>query len=109
MKKQDILDLPIFPEYKLEICDREIKYSSSVYVHYEKEKCVEILLQPVISDFRALKRTNRQELLNNHLRSCLMISKYAIITLEHKELLPCIDTVFKVDEHFLDIIHNTYP
>ena len=109
MEKKDILALPIFPKYLVETVGNEVRHSSAVYVHYDKEKCVEVLLQPVINTHITCKGVKEQFFLESHLKHCLMVSKYAIVTPEYKELLPCIDTIFKSDANFLEILHYTYP
>jgi hypothetical protein len=109
MEKKDILALPIFPKYLVEIVGNEIRHSSAVYVHYEKEKCVEVLLQPVLNTHIVCKGIKKEMFLESHLRHCLIVSKYAIITPEYREQLPCIDTLFKDSLDFLDTLHYTYP
>lgn len=109
MEKSEILKLPIFPKYLMEIIGNEIKYSSAVYVHYDNEKHVEILLQPVVNTHIICKGIKNHVFLESHLKHCLILSKYAIITPEYKETLPSIDIIFKNDKDFLDILHYKYP
>ena len=109
MEKEDILELPIFPKYLVETFGNVVRYSSAVYVHYDKEKCVEVLLQPVVNQHVVCRGVTKQMFVEHHLKSCLMVSKYALITPEYKRELPCIDTIFKSNSDFLNILHYTYP
>ena len=109
MTRQEILALPIFPKYLVETFGNEVRHSSAVYMHYDKEKCVEVLLQPVVNTHIMCKGVKEQFFLDSHLKHCLMFSKYGIVTPEHRELLPCIDTIFKDSPDFLHTLHYTYP
>jgi hypothetical protein len=109
MTRQEILALPIFPKYLVETFGDEVRHSSAVYMHYDKEKCVEVLLQPVVNTHIMCKGVKEQFFLDSHLKHCLMFSKYGIITPEHRELLPCIDTMFKDSPDFLHTLHYQYP
>ena len=109
MNKEDILELPIFPKYLVETFGNVVRYSSAVHVHYDKEKCVEVLLQPVVNQHVVCRGVTKQMFIDHHLKSCLMVSKYAMITPEYKRELPCIDTVFKSNSDFINILHYTYP
>ena len=109
MRIEEILKLPIFPKYLVEIDGNEIKHSSAVYVHYDKEECVEVLLQPVVNLHILCKGVTKQMFLEQHLKHCLIISKYANITSDFRELLPCVDTLLKQDKDFLHTLHYQYP
>ena len=109
MEPREILELPIFPKHNIVVTDDEVQYSSAVYLHYDKERCVEVLLQPVVHTFILSKGVNKQKFLEHHLKHCLVVSKYTIVSPEYKEQLPCIDTIFKDNPNFLSILHNTYP
>jgi hypothetical protein len=109
MEKADILALPIFPKYLVETFGNEVRHSSAVYMHYDKEKCVEVLLQPVVNTHIMCKGVKEQFFLESHLKHCLMFSKYGIVTPEYREELPCIDTLFKDNSDFLHILHYQYP
>lgn len=109
MEKEDILALPIFPKYLVETFGNEVRHSSAVYMHYDKEECVEVLLQPVVNTHIMCKGVKEQFFLESHLKHCLMFSKYGIITPEHREQLPCIDILLKEDKDFLHILHYQYP
>jgi hypothetical protein len=78
-------------------------------MHYDKEKCVEVLLQPVVNTHIMCKGVKEQFFLESHLKHCLMFSKYGIVTPEYREELPCIDTLFKDNPDFLHILHYQYP
>lgn len=109
MTKEKILALPIFPKYLVETEGNEIKHSSAVYVHYEKEDCVEVLLQPVLNTHIICKGVKKEMFLESHLKHCLMVSKYAIITSDFINWLPCVDTLYKDSPDFLTSLHYHYP
>jgi len=109
MNKARISELPIFPKYLVENYENVFRYSSAVHVHYDKEDCVEVLLQPVVNQHVVCKGVTKQMFVEHHLKGCLMVSKYAIITPEYRELLPCIDTISKEDPNFLETLHRKYP
>ena len=109
MLKEKVRTLPVFPKYLVETFGNEIRHSSAVYVHYDKKDSVEVLLQPVVNSHIVCKGVSKEMFIEHHLKGCLMVSKYAIITPEYRELLPCIDTIFKNDPDFLQILHRQYP
>ena len=109
MSKDFIKQLPIFPKYLVETNGNEIKHTSAVYVHYDQEKHVEVLLQPVVNLHVVCKGVTKEMFMEHHLKSCLMVSKYAIITPKYRELLPCVDTISKDAPDFLQILHRQYP
>lgn len=109
MTTKTILSLPVFPKFLEELEDKEITYSSVVYVHYQKGSDVEILLQPVVNTYIVPLGLRKKQFLEKHLKNCLMISKYAMVTPEHRELLPCVDTLSMEHEDFLNTLHYAYP
>lgn len=109
MRKEEIVALPIFPKYLVETVGNEIKHSSAVYVHYEKDDCVEVLLQPVVNLHITCKGVTKEMFLEHHLRHCLIVSKYANITSDFRDWLPCVDIIAKDNPDFLHILHYTYP
>jgi len=109
MNKEDIKNLPIFPEVVEEWEDTLMTLSSAVYVHFESDDMVEVYKFPVVEAYTKNPKETKQMAINRFLISCLRISKYAIITEEMTKGLPLIEVLYKSDNHFLDKIHYKYP
>jgi hypothetical protein len=109
MIKEEILALPIYPKYLVETNGNEIVHSSAVYVHYDVGDYVEVLLQPVKNMHITCKGVTKEMFLEQHLKHCLIISKYAEITSDFREWLPCVARLDKKDPDFTHTLHYTYP
>jgi len=109
MEKEEILDLPIFPKYNTSLELNQITFRSAVHCHYDKGNCIEVYLQPVISVYLTRVAKDRQMLLEDHLKQCLVISKYIETTSDTFQILPCVDTLFREDSQFTHKLHTLYP
>jgi hypothetical protein len=109
MEKEEILDLPIFPKYNTSLEVNQITFRSAVHCHYDKGNCIEVYLQPVISVYLTRVAKDRQMLLEDHLKQCLVISKYMETTSDTFQILPCVDTLFREDSQFTHKLHTLYP
>ena len=108
--KSNILKIPRFPGIK-EVWedDKVVTLSTTIYVHNDKGATVDVYLQPVINTFRLTSTRDKARFIEAHLRDCLRVSKYYILTLELRNALPCIDSIAKGDPELLHKLHYMYP
>lgn len=111
MKPEDVLSLPLFPKWELnELLEDTILIESAVYVHLDCGETVEVYLQPVSSEFVvSKKRTKEMAYVEEHLSTCLRVSKYCNMTPGYAKMLPLVATLDKRDKYFLHDLHYEYP
>jgi len=108
LSKREVLDLPLFPEYREEAIGNTFCLESSIHIHFNKENTVKVYKYPVLT-FNPINRKQRKEYIKKLHILCLTYSKYLVVREELVKDLPLIATLYKVDEDFDNQIHNQYP
>jgi len=59
LSKREILELPLFPDYREEAIGNTFCLESSIYIHLDKESIVEVYKYPVLT-FNPINRKKRK-------------------------------------------------
>lgn len=107
---KDIESLPIFPKYATKgEGDKIYTFETHVHIHIDLEFSVKVYLYPVIGTYVARNHTERQLVIQAHLKECLRISKYGIFSPEDTLVLPFVEVLDKEDNQFLQKLHYMCP
>ncbi len=107
LTKEYIVSLPSFPAYKETKVEDVVLYESTVYVHLENAFKVDVYKVPVLSRYRFSRVT--KPFLEDHLKRCLVTSKYMLVTHETVKDYPMVDSLHKFHHDFEFNLYNKYP
>ncbi len=113
--KHKALAMPVFPKYREKVSKGEglVSFESTVYAHLERFSRIDVYVIPVITTYLSKKITakDKQHFLDEHLKRCLVISKYFKNTEENLAIYPIIDSISKEQPEidFLTELHTKYP
>lgn len=108
--KKGIEKIPRYPKIEeIYVDDTVLTLRSTVFVHNDRGATIDIFLLPVVGTYIVRTTRDRNRFLEAHLRECLRVSKYFVLSLEIRNALPCIDSLSKGDPELLHKLHYMYP
>lgn len=108
--KSKILKIPRYPRVEVTFEeDNVVTLKSTVFVHNDRGATIDIFLLPVIGTYIVTSSRDRNRFIEAHLRECLRISKYFVLSVEIRNVLPCIESITKGDPELLHKLHYMYP
>jgi hypothetical protein len=109
MKKQNIEDIPLFPDYTTELIEDNIYiFRSNIHIHKNTEEYLKVYLFPIEGCYVATNKIEKALAIKAHLKECLRYSKYLNVDTFDTSFLILEASLDKREDDFLQKLHFNY-